>query len=191
MKSDRTSQEILLRQLNGGDEAAFEHVFREYYASLCFFANKFLRDREAAKDVVQEVFLHFFEKKQYYFPNWIALKSFLYDCVQRKTLSYWEKMNNRARIQREMERQEYQENEYFLRQVESEMFEEIFAAIEKLPTGCRRIFKMSYIDHLDIQEITRQLNISQATVKTQRQRAKKFLRERLQDLYPILAILFY
>ena len=111
--------------------------------------------------------------------------------MQRKTLSYWEKMNNRARIQREMERQEYQENEYFLRQVESEMFEEIFAAIEKLPTECRRIFKMSYIDHLDIQEITRQLNISQATVKTQRQRAKKFLRERLQDLYPILAILFY
>ena len=50
---------------------------------------------------------------------------------------------------------------------------------------------MSYIDHLDIQEITEQLNISKATVKTQRQRAKKFLRERLQNLYPILAILFY
>lgn len=109
----------------------------------------------------------------------------------RKTLSYWEKMNNRARIQREMELQEYQENEYFLHQVEAEMFEEIFAAIEKLPTECRRIFKMSYIDHLDIQEITEQLNISKATVKTQRQRAKKFLRERLQNLYPILAILFY
>ena len=191
MKLEQASQEILLRQLNEGEEVAFEYVFREYYASLCFFANKFLRDREAAKDVVQEVFLHFYEKKQYHFPNWIALKSFLYGCVQRKTLSYWEKMNNRARIQREMELQEYQENEYFLHQVEAEMFEEIFAAIEKLPTECRRIFKMSYIDHLDIQEITEQLNISKATVKTQRQRAKKFLRERLQNLYPILAILVY
>ncbi len=89
MKLEQASQEILLRQLNEGEEVAFEYVFREYYASLCFFANKFLRDREAAKDVVQEVFLHFYEKKQYHFPNWIALKSFLYGCVQRKTLSYW------------------------------------------------------------------------------------------------------
>ena len=61
MKLEQASQEILLRQLNEGEEVAFEYVFREYYASLCFFANKFLRDREAAKDVVQEVFLHFYE----------------------------------------------------------------------------------------------------------------------------------
>lgn len=43
MKLEQASREILLRQLNEGEEVAFEYVFREYYASLCFFANKFLR----------------------------------------------------------------------------------------------------------------------------------------------------
>lgn len=37
----------------------FESVFHKYYASLCYFANKFVRDDEAARDIVQEVFLRF------------------------------------------------------------------------------------------------------------------------------------
>ncbi len=50
---------------------------------------------------------------------------------------------------------------------------------------------MSYIDHLDIQKISQKLNIAESTIKTQRQRAKKFLRERLQNLYPLAVLLFF
>lgn len=41
----------------------FESVFHKYYASLCYFANKFVRDDEVARDIVQEVFLRFWESK--------------------------------------------------------------------------------------------------------------------------------
>lgn len=188
--SDINAETMILRRFNEGEEQAFEHVFHKYYASLCFFANKFLRDEEAARDVVQEVFIRFYEKT-YDFPNWIALKSFLYSCVQHKVLNYLEKQNNRAAIHERLELETYQENEYFLRQVETEIFEEIFMAIEQLPEECRRIFKMSYIEHLDIREISEKLHIAESTIKTQRQRAKKFLRDRLQDLYPLVTILFF
>ncbi len=187
---DNCISEKLLYRLNKGEEQAFEFVFHKYYASLCFFANKFLQDTKAAKDVVQEVFIAFLGKK-YNFPNSIALKSFLYTCVQRKALNYLEKMNNRANIQKQIKQSDYQENEYFLYQIETEIFEEIFTAIEELPAECRRIFKMSYIDHLDIQKISQKLNIAESTIKTQRQRAKKFLRERLQNLYPLAVLLFF
>ncbi|MDE6451100.1 MAG: RNA polymerase sigma-70 factor [Odoribacter sp.] len=180
----------LLHRLNEGEVKAFEMIFHKYYAALCFFANKFLQDTETAKDVVQEVFINFSNKK-YHFANTIALKSFLYSCVQRKSLNYLEKSNNRANIQKQFKESEYQENEYFLHQVESEIFEEIFSAIEELPTECRRIFKMSYIDHLDIRKISEELNIAESTIKTQRQRAKQFLRKRLQNLYPIVVLLFF
>ncbi len=100
-------------------------------------------------------------------------------------------MNNRANIQKQIKQSDYQENEYFLYQIETEIFEEIFTAIEELPAECRRIFKMSYIDHLDIQKISQKLNIAESTIKTQRQRAKKFLRERLQNLYPLAVLLFF
>lgn len=84
-----------------------------------------------------------------------------------------------------------EENEYFLRQTETEMFEEIFTAIEELPAECRRIFKMSYIEHLSIQEIAKQLDIAETTIKTQRARAKKYLQDRLKELFPLAILLFF
>lgn len=185
----KQTEEELVKGINEGNEQAFEALFHRYYAALCFFTNKFVKDEEASRDIVQEVFIRFYEKKVD-FPNLIALKSFLYSCVQNKALNYLEKINNRAALHKKIDTTPYLENEYFLHQVETEIFEEIFAAIEELPAECRRIFKMSYLENMDIRQITIQLNLSEATVKTQRQRAKKYLRKRLKNLYSVVVILF-
>ena len=79
----------------------FESVFHKYYASLCYFANKFVRDDEAARDIVQEVFLRFWESKGK-FENQSALKSFLYNCVQNAALNYLEKLQVRAKANRRL-----------------------------------------------------------------------------------------
>lgn len=83
------------------------------------------------------------------------------------------------------------EEDVFCFQVETDVFEEVFAAIEELPIECRRIFKMSYVEMLDIKTICAQLDVAESTVKTQRQRAKKYLRERLQHLYPVVIFMFF
>ena len=180
----------LIARLNKGEERAFETIFHKYYASLCFFANNFLRDKEAAKDIVQDVFVLLYEKK-YQFPNLNALKAFLYQCVHDKALNYIEKRRIRSEIESQLDIPLYEENTYFLRQTETEMYEEIFRAIDELPTECRRIFKMSYIERLSIQEISQRLNIADTTIKTQRARAKKFLQERLKDLFSLAILLFF
>ena len=121
----------------------------------------------------------------------IALKSFLYNCVQNRALNHLEKQSSRERVKRKLGGPEYEEEKIFCMQVEADVFKEIFAMIEELPTECKRIFKMSYIEFLDIKTICERLNVAETTVKTQRQRAKKFLRERLKHLYPVLAFLFF
>ena len=63
MAEETPREADLIRRLNKGEERAFETVFHKYYASLCFFANKFLKDNEAAKDIVQDVFVLLYEKK--------------------------------------------------------------------------------------------------------------------------------
>ena len=50
---------------------------------------------------------------------------------------------------------------------------------------------MSYIERLSIQEISQRLNIADTTIKTQRARAKKFLQERLKDLFSLAILLFF
>lgn len=153
-------------------------------------SNKILKDEEAARDVVQEVFIRFYEKS-YDFPNLIALKSFLYSCVQSKALNALEKQNTRTFLKQRLDTPKYEEATYFRHQIEAEIFEEIFAAIEELPSECRRIFKMSYLEHMDIREITEKLQIAESTVKTQRQRAKQYLRKRLKNLYTLVIFLFF
>ena len=176
--------------LNVKQPEIFESVFHKYYASLCYFANKFVRDDEAARDIVQEVFLRFWESKGK-FENQSALKSFLYSCVQNAALNYLEKLQVRAKANRRLGLKTPDEEDVFNFQVETDVFEEIFAAIDELPAECQRIFKMSYIEMLDIKTICERLDVAESTVKTQRQRAKKYLRERLQHLYPVVTLMFF
>ena len=42
-----------------------------------------------------------------------------------------------------------------------------------------------------IKTICERLDVAESTVKTQRQRAKKYLRERLQHLYPVVTLMFF
>ena len=155
----------------------FENVFHEYYASLCYFANKFVHDQEVAKDVVQDVFISLWESSNK-FGNLIALKSFLYSCVQNRALNYLEKRNNREKANRKLGEPAYEEEKVFCMDLVADVFIEIFVIIEALPADCKRIFKMSYIEFLDIKTISKQLHIDETSVKTQRRPPKILLRER-------------
>lgn len=115
----------------------------------------------------------------------------MYNCVQNAALNYLEKLQVRAKANRRLGLKSPDEEDVFCFQVETDVFEEIFAAIDELPTECQRIFKMSYIEMLDIKTICEQLDVAESTVKTQRQRAKKYLRERLQHLYPVVVFMFF
>lgn len=185
MKKIESEDINMLKSLNAHKNAAFESIFHTYYPTLCFFANRFLNDQETARDIVQEIFIRFWEK-DIQFENFAALKSFLYTCVQNQALNHIEKQNIRNRINKNIILDEYHEEDYFQYQVEAELLERINNAIEELPTECKRIFKLSYIDRLSVKEICEHLGVAESTVKTQRQRAKKALKERLQNSYRIL-----
>ena len=45
------------------EEQAFELIFRKYYVRLCGFANKFIANAAEAEEIVQEVFLNIWAKK--------------------------------------------------------------------------------------------------------------------------------
>lgn len=47
-----TGEYIVPEKLDVDCPRVFENVFHEYYASLCYFANKFVHDQEVAKDIV-------------------------------------------------------------------------------------------------------------------------------------------
>lgn len=181
----------LIKRLNAGDKRAFEEVFKMFYSSLCYFAHKCVKDMDAAEDIVQDVFVWFYEHERH-FANLTALKSFLYNCVYHRAMNHLKAQQVRQEVHERL-RQEMSEadEEYEEFQVESEVFEEIFKAIDELPVECRRTFKMSYMEHKSTKAIMEELHIAESTVKTQRQRAKEALRGKLKHLYPFAAFILF
>ena len=67
---------------------------------------------------------------------------------------------------------------------------ELFGAIDELPDKCKEIFKRSYVDGQEDKKIAEELDISLNTIKTQKQRAKSYLRGRLGDLFVYAGMFF-
>lgn len=167
-------------------------IYDDYYHRLCFYAAKYVKDIEEAKDIVQEVLVKIWER-EIPFSNELALSAYLYSsvyhsCLDRLTL---QGIHNRHHQQIQKLNPDIDSANYLNMRIEDEILWEIFEAVEKLPEECKKVFKLSYIEKLDIAQVAEILNISEHTVKSQRARGKKLLQDYLKDLFSIASIVFY
>lgn len=59
----------IVKRIISGDEDAFEVIFKKYYGKLCAYANRFLFSKEDSEEVVQEVFIKFWERSESLNPS--------------------------------------------------------------------------------------------------------------------------
>ncbi len=179
--------DALVDGLNERSDSAVEKIFHRLYPSLCYFADKFIGNSDATRDVVLEVFVQFYEKREVRFQSLAGAVSFLYRAVHNGAIDYLRRNKRTVR----MTSQEYGAEELAYAEPESVVFMKIFEAIEHLPEKMREIFVLSYVDRLSVREISSRLGIAETTVKTQRQRARQQLKARLKDYIPLLSLLFF
>ena len=171
------------------DKSAFEELFRSYFTPLCSFAQKYVHDIDEAKDIVHNVFINLWNKREQVDTN-TSLKSYLFQGVHNRCLNYirdHKKLVQFDTPQSEAELGNYLESRDHLESSEAEY--RINQALDDLPDKCREIFLMNRFDGLKYREIAEKLNISIKTVETQMSRALKSLRDRLSDMITILIIL--
>lgn len=167
----------------------FDSNFRRYYQALCYFALNYLKDQDAAEDIVQGVFINLLDQEEH-FESEEHLKHYLYKAVRNASLNELKLTAIHSGILEKLQNRHPQEEEIFFTQVvRSEVYRYIQEAVQELPTECGRIFKLAYLEHLDNPEIAQQLHISINTVKVQKNKAKHLLRAKLKDLYPLIALL--
>lgn len=166
-----------------------ELIFREYYAPLCYFASRYIENPEIGEDLVQDVFTLLIEKKAY-FESELHLKNFLYISVKNSCLNYIRKENSRERYLAYKAREEDEEDNFVHNIVATEVYKELAEAITNLPTECRKVFELCYFEGLDNEKAAEQLGVSVNTIKAQKYRGKKILKETLRDLFPLFLFLF-
>ncbi|MBN1159372.1 MAG: RNA polymerase sigma-70 factor [Bacteroidales bacterium] len=167
-----------ISSLKSGDIAAYESLFRQYYAALVLFAVKYVSDIDIAREIVQDFFVRLYEKRLTISID-VSIKSYLYRSVYNSCINYLNQRNihekhvNNMRIENELD--EDAEKEIMTLDLQHK----IYAIIEELPVKCRQIFKMNRFEGLKNEEIAQMLNLSKRTVETQISKALKILRKRL------------
>ncbi|RPD38112.1 RNA polymerase sigma factor [Chitinophaga barathri] len=189
MSENLNNEQELLKKLARGDQEAFRALFSQHYRALCFFAASIIIDRQEAEDIVQESFSRFWDKRAG-FPTAAAVKAFLYIATKNACLNY-RKLRER-RNEREKAFVYLQEGDDLSTfdpvLAETEIIGELYREIENLPTQCRRVFTLSYLEGRKNEEIATTLGISYNTVRTQKLRALKLIRSALlkKNLLPAL-----
>jgi len=176
----------VIAQVVRGDLNAFEMVFREYYKPLVRYGNTFLRDSDETEDVVQQVFVSFWEKRTEMNVH-SSLRSMLYTSVRNACLNKLK--HQKVRLQHVAEVQYVNSEQDTSDTLEAnELNQQLQHAISKMPEQCGRIFKMSRFEQLRYQEIADELGISIKTVENQMGKALKIAREHLSDYLPLLIL---
>ncbi len=172
------AEQDLLRRLAGGDEQALSALYREYWHCLFMAAYNVVRDKRTCEDIVQEIFLQLWLRRNSLQVR-DSLKAYLLAATRyqvfravRKAAEQRTAMNGLA-IQPDQPLAEQQ-------LVHKDLQRQLESTILNLPEKCRQIYRLSREEFLSHKEISVRLQISTKTVENQLTIALRRLRHSLQ-----------
>ncbi|HYL26789.1 MAG TPA: sigma-70 family RNA polymerase sigma factor [Candidatus Nitrosotalea sp.] len=156
------------------DETAFETAYRLFFPRMLATALRLLRDREAAKECVHDVFLHLWKQKTAYVTARGSLEAFLVTCARNRALT---RIRGGERAQQAMQRFGVPEELPFEEDpIERERIER---AISQLSDGQAAVIRLAYYRALTLSEAAAELAIPIGTVKGRLSAALRSLRQAL------------
>ena len=81
-----STDEALLDDIKQSDHVAFEYLFKRYYPRLLGYAVRFMQDEDMARDILQECFMTFWERRHLLAA--VSLSSLLFLMVRNACLNY-------------------------------------------------------------------------------------------------------
>ena len=169
----------------------FEKFFKEKYRAFCFIANKYVKNFAVAEEIVQDVFVRIWEKR-----DQIVIKgsivAYITTSVKNNSLNYLKhisivKTYERAELTRiSMDSSETEEEMYDI-----ELESAILNAIAEFPPQRKKVFMLSRVDGLKYHEIAEKMGLSVKTIEAQMGKALKHLRIKLKDYVGILIALIW
>lgn len=174
-----TDLEILVL-LKTGDESAFSELYLRYREALFFHAMRMIDQPDEARDIVQNVFLALWSKRETLVVP-AAVDAYLYGSIRNRILNFIAHQQIVSKYARSinafLEKRVSSTDEPLL---EKELKGIIEREISLLPEKMRTIFELSRQGELSYAQIAKQLNISENTVKKQAQRAIRILRFKIK-----------
>jgi len=191
IKLKKATQIELISLIQDGDTRAFDEFYKQNWRALYQMAYHSTGSVEDAKDLVQNVFINFWDARysinvdQYH-------SSYLFTALRNGIINLYKKNAVKKRGLEELlhfDNQPVHTNEDHY--IAKELAQSINTRVEELPEKMQRVFVLSRYEHLSINEISETLNIAPRTVKNQLSSALKILRMRVGTYAIILFYIFF
>lgn len=180
-----TDQE-LLADIANGDSRAFEILYRRYFSKLYGAAYKRLQDKELTEEIVQELFVTLWERKESLpIEN---IESYLFSSIKYLVIAQFKKNSLFEKYSLSLNLTENDDNFTEQTVVFDELNDAYQQALLTIPERCREVFLLKR-SGLSQREISEKLDISEKTVENQMTKALKILREALKDYTKLCLIL--
>jgi RNA polymerase sigma-70 factor, ECF subfamily len=186
---------LLMLRFKGGDSEAFERLFSRHTRAIINFAYRFVRNREVAEELAQEVFLRVYEGAAGYEPQ-AKFTTWLYRVATNVCLNEVRKPHFQAMRQSHLAaspedpetpsfepKTEDEPSRYLERQAIAHAIKE---ALEQIPLKQRVAFILNKYQELSYGEVAEIMKISEKAVKSLIHRAKETLAEKLKPSLPEL-----
>lgn len=176
-----TDKELSLA-LQSGDWEAFNTLYKRYLQPLYKYIYSILGTKSETEDIIQEVFVKLWMNREH-FELTGSLKGYLFKIAKNLTINHFRRQGNIDRYNEHVENVSGNEKEDSTnhRVIFNEYYRIAQDAIEQLPPGQARVFKLSTENDMSLQEIADHLGISKSGVKNQLYAAVKFIREYLKQ----------
>ena len=184
------TEKELVKKLREGDSFAFEVLFYKYRNKVKGFAVKLVPTQVDPEEIVQEVFVKLWLKKETVDPE-KEFQSYLFSIAKNLVLDHLKSAVNRKlyfvgeHFQQDLLIDDLQEGA-----LAEEKLQKLQTLINEIPERRREIFRLSRFEGLSYKQIAERLSISENTVDSQIRNALAFLRKEFRKLV-VLAFLYF
>jgi len=183
------SDNDLIRKLKKGNIEAFNQIFYAYSSKLYHFAYGYLKSKEDAEEMVQEIFSRIWDKRadikeEYQFRSYLFSIAFNYVKKYFRSKALVNKYIEFA-IPHDLEAEQTQADVNY-----ASLKLMVDQLVDKMPEKRKAVFLKSRFEGKNSKEIAIEMNISQSTVENHLNQALKFLRQHLKD-ENIAGLLFF
>ena len=182
------ADQALLARLCAGDDAAFDAIFRTWYAPLVRFTARIVGDDARAEEVVQETMLVLWQRRAS-LVGYTSAQAWLFHAARNRALNVVRHDGMVDRVTPTLisassaaARDDLPDADAALE--EAEIRAAVDAAVAALPPRCREVFLLSRVDGVRQAEIAARLGISLKAVEAHITRALRELRQTLAPWLP-------
>ena len=180
----------LFLKIKDNNSLAFQQFYNKYYQRLLSYIITFTKDRDQAKDIVQEAFVILWTNRESIDTS-KSPKSYIFFVARNIFIDHYRKEKRDLQFLIELKETALSEQMENDTEEIKQRIEKMKRMIENLPEKCKIILKLSKIEGLNCQEIANHLNISPKTVESQMRIAFNKIREQFSEEDLIFFFSFY